>query len=242
MLTTIAISRKIATPIVKILAKTKITPNQVTIGRGVILIPLFVFFFIRGDFVSNLIGLFLYVVFFIFDHVDGQLARSKSMESELGAFIEDLVDRAAIIIALTSIAFGSSRRSGNLLPFFLVFFLLLLDSFQELIAFKRHEFGIQIGQDEMRKLRREFRKKMVPWRQRLFFNLIYLEESPLLFVFAKVYPFILGILFDQVLIAFLYMLVSGFIYLIATVYVCVDFTRNRPSLLVVRLIKKINQL
>lgn len=240
MLTTV-VSRKIATPIVRMLAKTKVTPNQITISRGVILIPLFAFFFMRGDFVSNLTGLFLYGVFFVFDCVDGQLARLKSMESELGAFIEDFGDRAAIIIVLASIAFGFFRMTGNLLPFFLVFFLLLLDNFQELITFKGHGFGIQIGQDEMEKLRKEFRKKRVSWWQKLFFNLVYLGESPLAFVFAKVYPFILGILLDQILIAFFYMLASGFIYLIATTYVCVDFTRKSASLLFVRMIKKANQ-
>jgi len=234
-------SWKLAAWIVKILAKTKITPNQITVSRILFLTPLIAFFFARGSYFDNLLAIFLYFLFLVFDSVDGRLARLKSMESEQGAFMEDFGDRMTIIIALASVGFGSSRRSGSLLPFFLVFFLLILDNLHQLIAFKWHQFGVQVNREERKKLGKEFRKKGVHWREKLFFKLIYLPESPLLFVFARMYPFILGILLDQLPVAFFYMLVSGFIYLITTVYICADFTRKTPNLLVVRRIKKINQ-
>ena len=236
------INRKVASYIVEILAKTKITPNQVTIFRLLFFVPLIAFFFARGGYFNNLLAVFCYSLFFLLDHVDGQLARFKSMGSELGAFMEDFGDRVTIIVALMSIAFGLSRTSGSLLPFFLVFFLFSLDNLQEVIAFKkRYEFGVQTSPDEREKLREKFKQKGIPWPQKLFFNLIYLGESPLLYVFAKVYPLVIGIVLDRLLIALSYMLVSEFVYLIAMIYVSADFTKENPSLMIVRLINKINK-
>lgn len=150
--------------------------------------------------------------------------------------MEDFGDRILIMIVFVSIAFGFYNRTGDFTPFFLVFFLFFLDNIRHMITLRMsYQLGVDISQDQMRKVREKVKKNRL---SKLFFNLIYLRESLLFFIFAKIHLFVLGILFDKILIAFFFMTVTGFIYVIAMGYVILDFARKKPNLLVVRLIKE----
>ena len=80
-----------STLIVRRIAGTKITPNQVTIFRAVFNILALVFF-IAGDYLSLILAFCAFQINEILDHVDGDLARHKNMQSRKGLFLEYLVD------------------------------------------------------------------------------------------------------------------------------------------------------
>lgn len=85
------IYRPIAFVFVKILAKTRITPNFITV-MGIFWGLLAGFFLSRGTVEGFVYGAVIYQIANIFDCVDGQLARLKSMYSDFGRILDGLVD------------------------------------------------------------------------------------------------------------------------------------------------------
>ena len=78
-------------PILKLLTKMKITPNQITLGRTVFFIPIIYCFFLE-----NLTGvLIFYLLFWFFDLLDGSLARYQNVSHDKGRFLDSVVDNFA---------------------------------------------------------------------------------------------------------------------------------------------------
>ena len=95
--------RKISLRITKILLPTGITPLQVTI------ISLFLgliagVLFLQGNYWLTIIGLIFLHFAYIFDHVDGEIARFKKIGSIVGAWVDQVTDRikeTAFFIGIT---------------------------------------------------------------------------------------------------------------------------------------------
>jgi len=88
---------------VPFLLKSNITPNQVTIFRLIIGVIPIVYFFSFGSYYFNVVGL-LYAIFIIaLDIVDGDLARKKNMTSRLGQYLDESSDRIIMYAILGSI-------------------------------------------------------------------------------------------------------------------------------------------
>ena len=98
--------RKFAHRVAQLLVKTRITPNQITIFRFFVAAPLTLYFFSRGTYLYNLIGLGVYVSLAILDWVDGELARMTNQSSVLGKWLDDTSDRVLVLIVLASIFYG----------------------------------------------------------------------------------------------------------------------------------------
>jgi phosphatidylglycerophosphate synthase len=84
--------RVLSTLISRQLSKTGITPNQVTVFRGILNIASLVLFAL-GDWKSLIFAFLIFQIFEILDHVDGDLARLKNMGSKEGLFLEAIIDR-----------------------------------------------------------------------------------------------------------------------------------------------------
>jgi cardiolipin synthase (CMP-forming) len=68
-------------------------PNLITIGR-ILLVPLTIWLLISGDFLA---AFFVFVVAGISDGVDGYLARVLKSQTELGAYLDPLADKALLV-------------------------------------------------------------------------------------------------------------------------------------------------
>lgn len=135
-----AIFRFISTLIVKLIAPTPITPNQISIFRMIIVIYA-LYCFANGDPNSLLLGVILFYVFEILDHVDGDLARYKNLQSKLGPLIEQFIDtwssRPSNIFGF-AIAYGIFNETDSILGFILF----ALTSFGRLMWLEyRYYFG-----------------------------------------------------------------------------------------------------
>ena len=112
------LNRKASEPIAQLLAKTKITPNQVTWAAfGIALLS-----FISFIFSLNIIGGLLAQVSSIVDGIDGSLARRKGMTSTLGGFLDSVLDRYAdvlIVLGLTLWSLSHETYPGIWLAGFL---------------------------------------------------------------------------------------------------------------------------
>ena len=94
------INRRISEPLAHLLAKTKVTPNQMTWAAFNIALFSFVSFVLG----YNIIGGVLVQLSSIVDGIDGSLARLKNMSSTFGGFLDSVLDRYAdtlIILGLT---------------------------------------------------------------------------------------------------------------------------------------------
>ena len=94
------INRKVSEPMARLLAKTKVTPNQMTWTAFGIALMSFVSFLLG----QNIIGGLLVQLSSIVDGVDGSLARLKGVTSEFGGFLDSALDRYAdilIVLGLT---------------------------------------------------------------------------------------------------------------------------------------------
>lgn len=86
-----------------LLAKTPITPNQVTVVNFVVFVPVIIWFILRGDHVSQLIAFGLIGISVMLDMVDGSLARRKGLASPFGQFLDTSLDNIFHSLLLVAI-------------------------------------------------------------------------------------------------------------------------------------------
>ncbi len=94
-----------------LLAKTKVTPNQMTWAAFGIALLSFVSFILRYNIIAGL----LVELSSIVDGIDGSLARLKGMTSEFGGFLDSVLDRYAdilIVLGLTLWSLSHETYSG----------------------------------------------------------------------------------------------------------------------------------
>jgi len=102
------INRKMSEPMARLLAKTKVTPNQMTWAALGIALLSFVSFVLGHNIIAGLLVQLSSIV----DGIDGSLARLKGMTSEFGGFLDSVLDRYAdILIVLGLILWSSSHET-----------------------------------------------------------------------------------------------------------------------------------
>jgi len=97
------INRKASEPMARLLARTRLTPNQATWGAFSIALLSFISFI----FGQNIIGGLLAQLSSIVDGVDGSLARLKGMSSTFGGFLDSVLDRYADILIVLGLTLWS---------------------------------------------------------------------------------------------------------------------------------------
>ena len=96
--------KKLADIVVNVLLKTPVTPNQVTLANFLIFAPLASYLLFVGDYVHNLLALFVLIISSFIDLVDGELARQSKRVSKLGAWYESSLDPLTQSMVIFSIA------------------------------------------------------------------------------------------------------------------------------------------
>jgi len=97
------LNRKASEPLARLLAKTKLTPNQITwTAFGIALLS-----FVSFIFGQNIVGGLLVQLSSIVDGIDGSLARLKGMTSTFGSFLDSVLDRYADILIVLGLTLWS---------------------------------------------------------------------------------------------------------------------------------------
>ena len=112
--------RILSAQIARLLSKTPITPNQVTLFRGILNVSSLVFLAI-GTTKSLILAFFMFQFFEVLDHVDGDLARLKKLQSKLGLFLEwliDLLESTMYGFLGLSVSIGVYRQTNDFMVFF----------------------------------------------------------------------------------------------------------------------------
>ncbi len=124
------LNRKIARPITRVLIKTPVTPNQITM-IGLLFAVLSSFFFSFGVYLYTIAAIVLLKMNEILDYVDGSLARMKSKTSLSGDFLEFLVDRITFILVFLGLGWGLFAATGIPMVWFLCFLIISMEMFYE---------------------------------------------------------------------------------------------------------------
>ncbi len=105
------INRRISDPIAKLLARTRITPNQISWAAfGLAVLSLFSFIY-NWNIIGGLLAQFSSII----DGVDGSLARLKGMSSAFGGFLDSILDRYADIVIMLGLTIWSA--SNEIYPY-----------------------------------------------------------------------------------------------------------------------------
>ncbi len=97
------INRRLSEPMARLLAKTRITPNQMSWAAFGIAILSFASFVLGHNIIAGLLVQLSSIV----DGIDGSLARLKGMTSEFGGFLDSLLDRYADILIVLGLTLWS---------------------------------------------------------------------------------------------------------------------------------------
>ncbi len=73
-------------------------PNQLTMLR-VILIPIFMFYLLKGTSSGDMIALVIFAIASFTDFLDGYIARSRNLVTNFGKFIDPLADKLLVTAA-----------------------------------------------------------------------------------------------------------------------------------------------
>ncbi|MER6139652.1 CDP-alcohol phosphatidyltransferase family protein [Streptomyces sparsogenes] len=145
---TVMLVDPVATPLVRWTAMhTRVTPNQITWGAFIVGLGSAACF-TQGDWRWLLLGALLYHVSFIFDCMDGKLARLTGTGSVFGAWLDFVFDRIRVVVCAAALMGGQYARTGDVLYIWLALAVTFLDALRyidSLEIFKiRHTMRKQI--------------------------------------------------------------------------------------------------
>ncbi|WP_432253442.1 CDP-alcohol phosphatidyltransferase family protein [Streptomyces sp. HNM1019] len=125
---TVMLVDPVATPLVRWIAKyTRATPNQLTWGAFLVGLGSAACF-ARGDWRWLLLGAVLYHVSFIFDCMDGKLARLTGTGSVFGAWLDFVFDRIRVLVCSVALMGGQYARTDDVLYLWLALAVASLDA------------------------------------------------------------------------------------------------------------------
>jgi len=104
------ILRPLAKPLVKILLKTSITPNQISM-LSIVPVIISLFFLIKGGYKGTIIGSILALIYLLLDAIDGQLAREKNLKSKLGQWLDGIIGYVSIPFMILAASIGLKENS-----------------------------------------------------------------------------------------------------------------------------------
>ncbi|WP_413806650.1 CDP-alcohol phosphatidyltransferase family protein [Streptomyces sp. OE57] len=125
---TVMLVDPVATPLVRWIAKyTRATPNQLTWGAFLVGLGSAACF-AQGDWRWLLLGAVLYHVSFIFDCMDGKLARLTGTGSVFGAWLDFVFDRIRVLVCSIALMGGQYARTDDVLYLWLALAVASLDA------------------------------------------------------------------------------------------------------------------
>lgn len=145
---TVLLVDPVATPLVRVTAKwTRITPNQITWGAFLLGLGSAALFAL-GDWRWLIAGAVVYHLSFIFDCMDGKVARLTGQGSVFGAWLDFVFDRIRVMVCAIALMAGQYYRTGETVYIWLAAVVVFLDGLRyinSLEIFKtRHTMRKQI--------------------------------------------------------------------------------------------------
>ncbi len=106
---------------------TDIKPNTIT-SSSFVFVLLSAWCFFKGSYNYILLGALFFEINYLFDCVDGTIARLKKLQSFKGEVLDWLLDRFRIIITVVTLGYGQYKIQNSVLPLILSFIYLGLNN------------------------------------------------------------------------------------------------------------------
>lgn len=112
------VCRPVAALFVYALAGTRVAPNQVTFFSLLVAIGAAACFLCVAWPLGLWLGVAIYELSYVFDKVDGMLARARGVQSPTGHLLDFLMDEIKAFLILAAVAAGAYRSSGDVQALF----------------------------------------------------------------------------------------------------------------------------
>jgi phosphatidylglycerophosphate synthase len=107
------VARPLAALVLLPLASTRVTPNQVTLGTLVVFAAAAAVMALDGRWSGLIIGVGLLELAYVFDCVDGQLARLRGTSTPVGAHLDFLMDELKAFLLVAAVGVRLWRADGR---------------------------------------------------------------------------------------------------------------------------------
>jgi CDP-alcohol phosphatidyltransferase-like enzyme len=107
------VCRPLAAVFVYFLQSTRVAPNQVTFFSLFVALGAALCFMLLEWPLGLWLGVGVYELSYVFDKVDGMLARSRGVQSASGHLLDFLMDEIKAFVILAAVAIGAYRSSGG---------------------------------------------------------------------------------------------------------------------------------
>tara|TARA_B100000315_G_scaffold185427_1_gene174561 strand:- start:5811 stop:6446 length:636 start_codon:yes stop_codon:yes gene_type:complete len=104
--------RRFSNPVSRVLIRLPITPNQISIASLIFGLA-GCFYISRNNFDDQLLGSFLFIVGYIFDNCDGEVARHKNLATDLGRKLDSFVDWIVHAVFFIALGYGIAREAQD---------------------------------------------------------------------------------------------------------------------------------
>ena len=104
--------RHISKPISRVLILTPLTPNQIT-TMSLILGVTGSFLFLNSESEYKILGALIFLISYIFDNCDGEVARFKNLTSNFGKSFDTFVDWVVHTVFFIILGYGTAQETGN---------------------------------------------------------------------------------------------------------------------------------
>jgi|TARA_B100001971_G_scaffold215164_1_gene258621 phosphatidylglycerophosphate synthase len=246
---------KIASFFTPVVAKTNITPNQITLFNFFIWTPLTAFFFSTGNYMWILVGILFFQGHWILDSLDGSLARMKSMGSPMGQWLDQRTDDIGNCILIGGVALGAfNSNPGFFISQIYLFYNLTIivmilgftAIFGQMFVFmytnyleNKYRFSVN-----SRKIVQKFNEhKDTKMKERLLLNILIPDAWPWALFFGLPFFVIVGGLLNQLFFALIAIAVAQTIRGALLFYVSTRALDDKDSeMLIVNIMKKLAPL
>ena len=106
-------NRRLSTLLTRLLVRTPLTPNQVTVLSFLVLLP-GAYLLSTGERIALIGAGFLIQLSFTLDCCDGELARLRGLSSPFGAWLDGLLDRIAELVLCLALGVALEHQSDDL--------------------------------------------------------------------------------------------------------------------------------
>jgi len=177
------------------------------------------FLFSLGDYFGGLIGLVFYHLFMFFDFVDGQVAHLTSVQTSLGYWLDPIIDNIGKDCIVFSLIVGLNRPNFRILVWVIGFLLIFVD------GLLTHTFKLE------NEIKSDHKLETGITHNRLIKNIFTYgshgekERRPLYIVFSHGCLISLGVLFNQVFVALLFLLLTHSLQLGAEFFILYKKTK-----------------
>jgi len=105
--------RRISLLITRVVVKINISPNSISIF-SIILGMMAGFLFMLGEYIYSIFAIISMFIWFVLDHVDGEVARYKNQKSNLGHYLDKMMHCLVHPLLFLGIGFGLYNKYGSI--------------------------------------------------------------------------------------------------------------------------------